>query len=85
MRPVLGTPWFEPKRWGYGATPSTWQGWLATMVFVALMAADVALLRGPLRWACGAALTAGFVALACAKTNGTLRWQWGRDRGVRPG
>ena len=25
--------WFKPKSHGYGATPSTWQGWLATGLF----------------------------------------------------
>ncbi|MCB1514044.1 MAG: hypothetical protein H6876_02670 [Hyphomicrobiaceae bacterium] len=29
--------WFKPKTHGYGATPSTWQGWLATGVFSVLL------------------------------------------------
>ena len=24
--------WFRPKRYGYGATPITWQGWLLTVL-----------------------------------------------------
>lgn len=33
----LGRPWFAPKTYGYGATPSTWEGWLATAVFIVLV------------------------------------------------
>ena len=28
--------WFGPKAMGYGVTPASWQGWLATMLLVAL-------------------------------------------------
>jgi hypothetical protein len=27
--------WFRRKRWGYGWTPCSWQGWLVTALFVA--------------------------------------------------
>jgi hypothetical protein len=30
-------PWFAPKAYGYGFTPITWEGWLATLVFVLLV------------------------------------------------
>ena len=29
--------WFRPKRYGYGATPVTWQGWAVTIATVAAM------------------------------------------------
>jgi len=28
--------WFRQKRFGYGATPNTWQGWLFTIISAAL-------------------------------------------------
>ena len=28
--------WFRQKRFGYGATPNTWQGWLFTIAGAAL-------------------------------------------------
>ncbi|MBS0280628.1 MAG: hypothetical protein JSR25_05665 [Proteobacteria bacterium] len=28
--------WFRQKRFGYGATPNTWQGWLLTALSAAL-------------------------------------------------
>lgn len=31
--------WFRQKRHGYGATPSTWEGWLVTIASLLLIAA----------------------------------------------
>ncbi len=32
-----GGGWFGPKRWGWGIIPKTWQGWVTTAVYAALM------------------------------------------------
>jgi hypothetical protein len=29
--------WFRPKRYGYGMEPSSWEGWVATLVFTGLI------------------------------------------------
>ena len=29
--------WFGPKRWGWGASPASWEGWAATGVFILAM------------------------------------------------
>ena len=29
--------WFRPKRYGFGATPITWQGWAVTIATVLAM------------------------------------------------
>ncbi|MGH8156988.1 MAG: hypothetical protein ACREPQ_02620 [Rhodanobacter sp.] len=34
-----GGGWFGPKRWGWGIAPRTWQGWVTTVVYIALMVA----------------------------------------------
>jgi hypothetical protein len=31
--------WFRPKRYGYGATPITWQGWAVTVATVLVVVA----------------------------------------------
>ena len=77
--------WFRPKRYGYGATPTTWQGWALTLGTVAVMvAASITLRRTePHYW--GLAVMFGFDALALAflfigcrlKTDGEWRWRWG--------
>ncbi len=32
---MSGQLWFRAKRYGWGWTPATWQGWLVTTVYVA--------------------------------------------------
>lgn len=29
--------WFGPKAVGFGATPKSWEGWLATVIFLAVL------------------------------------------------
>lgn len=30
---VTDTAWFGPKRWGWGWSPASWQGWAVTLAF----------------------------------------------------
>jgi hypothetical protein len=61
---MMGKPWFAPKRFGYGATPSSREGWTATAVYIAVMILDAVLLRGALRLVGGVVLTAAFIGVA---------------------
>jgi hypothetical protein len=81
--------WFKPHTYGYGATPANWRGWLATAVFASslgILGLVLALASGGkpspgamLAWGLGVCvLTAGFVLLAHAKTDGQWRWRWGK-------
>jgi hypothetical protein len=81
--------WFKPKTYGYGATPASWKGWLASAAFalaVGMLAAVLTLASGGdarpgviLTWvAAVSALSAGFALLAYAKTDGQWRWRWGK-------
>jgi hypothetical protein len=77
--------WFKPKRYGYGATPVTWQGWCAIAVFVLVMI----VFNGALRltekhyWALAVLFTfdaiavAAFVVICKRRTKGEWRWRWG--------
>ena len=79
--------WFRRKHFGFGATPNTWQGWLATAAACALCFAVV--LTGPhirdnalraLWMTLGlAAVILPFCALAWIKTEGGWHWRWGRE------
>ncbi len=79
--------WFRPRRYGYGASPASWQGWL-------LVAADIAIVlgamwvflphQGPLpltnlaEWAVVAVgATAATVWISYRTTDGAWRWRWG--------
>ncbi|WP_066800333.1 hypothetical protein [Sphingomonas soli] len=71
--------WFAPKMFGLGAVPVTWQGWAATLVFVAL-AVVIAMLaehRSDIWIILLIPLILGFIGLSRAKTDGGWRWRWG--------
>jgi hypothetical protein len=36
MERITQTAWFGPKRWGWGWSPASWQGWAVTLLFGAL-------------------------------------------------
>jgi hypothetical protein len=81
--------WFRPKRYGYGATPVTWEGWAFTGLVVAIVAGSGWLLIGTNRtpdwtmllvwWAIVAVVLAVTVAVTKSRTEGSWRWRWGRD------
>jgi hypothetical protein len=82
--------WFAPKAYGYGATPVTWQGWLATFAFAAVIALLTLSVWGAsageaspffriaLWTAAAISLTAGFIWFCRRKTDGQWRWRWGK-------
>ena len=82
--------WFRPKRYGYGATPVTWQGWLLTLVIVAVIAGSVVAmnlfvdrsnLAAWLLWAaCISAATWWFIQISRQRTDGAWHWRWGKRR-----
>jgi len=81
--------WFRPKRYGYGATPTTWQGWAVTFAFAAAMAASIVAverLAGPtntaawLGWAAFMLVALlWFVQFSRRRTEGEWRWRWGAE------
>lgn len=67
--------WFVRKRWGIGGRPATWQGWLATAIFVGLLLLAVNFLPGDAaKGAAAFALIAIFLTLSWIKTDGGWRW-----------
>ena len=78
----MTTYWFKPKRYGYGATPTTWQGWAMTLGTVFVMVAVSLYLRLTEQnlWALLAFDVLALVTLAVIcrnKTDGEWRWRWG--------
>jgi hypothetical protein len=72
--------WFAPKRYGYGAgLPIAWQGWVATIVHLTVIALVVLWLHKALL---ALAITLSFVVfgplpLYAAKTRGGWKWRVG--------
>ena len=75
--------WFKPKRYGYGATPVTWQGWMVTLLAVAAMITVSLCLRLTEKNDWVLVVMLGFDALVVValvivsrrKTDG--EWRWG--------
>jgi hypothetical protein len=81
----MTTYWFKPKRYGYGATPVTWQGWALTIGIVLTMVAVSLCLRltDKSPWALAALVAFDVMALGALaiisyrKTDGEWHWRWG--------
>jgi hypothetical protein len=79
--------WFRQKKFGYGATPSTWQGWVVTIV--SALAVFGVILSGPMIrdnilravWIGAGLLVTVLVTVSITyrKTEGGWRWRNGRD------
>lgn len=81
--------WFKAKTHGWGWTPATWHGWLATAIYASAFgiwiaywvrsaeAGDASVLKG---FAPLLLLTVGFVLLCWTKGE-KPRWSWGRNKG----
>lgn len=78
---VRASYWFRPKMFGWGAVPVTWQGWAATLAFVAVAAAIAYLAehRSEIWLLLLAPIVLAFIWLCWAKTDGEWRWRWGAD------
>ena len=85
--------WFRPKRYGYGAEPLNWKGWMAVVIYVAVvMSFTVPLMILPALNEPNCAggdvtiwltlmvvVTLAFVWLCWVKTDGQWRWRWGQS------
>jgi hypothetical protein len=72
--------WFRPKRFGYGATPITWEGWLVTFVSALLIVAAGYLMvtgHGPQGAAAIVVIMIATIVISKAKTEGGWKWRWG--------
>jgi hypothetical protein len=82
--------WFRPRRYGYGATPVTWEGWALTVAVAAIVAISVAamnLLADRVNFAVWiawaaiiAAVVVSFVRISRQRTDGEWRWRWNAPR-----
>ena len=60
-------PWFRPKRYGLGLTPSSWQGWLLTGAYVVALVVlgfTVAAAQPVIFWTLFALATVAFLLVA---------------------
>jgi hypothetical protein len=77
-----GPEWFAPKRYGYGSgAPISWQGWMLTIGFVAIVIIlSVRLAGRPLQLCAALAPFLITFTVICARTTrGGWRWRWGDE------
>lgn len=77
------TYWFCQKRFGLGAAPNTWQGWILTELFVLFLCTMCYWVSNTAPniswWRILGLGTALFIFLVWKKTDGGWRWRWGND------
>lgn len=74
-------PWFQPKRFGYGAgLPITWEGWAVLILFLIGIIVACVMLTGLWQVVAVATLVVTVIGVAATKTEGGWRWRWGNDR-----
>ena len=77
--------WFRQKKFGYGATPNTWQGWLliffsSALVIGLVIGADFMRENAMRFWLIALGMpivVVPAVLITHAKTEGGWRWRWG--------
>lgn len=78
-------PWFAAKRYGIGSgLPVAWQGWLALLLFLAVLSGISALsvffhsaIVVFIEIVMIPAIVAVFLVICAAKTEGGWKWRWG--------
>lgn len=79
----MGKPWFNPKRFGYGAgLPCSWQGWLLLIAYLAVVLASSATMKEGserLHVAIIVIATVALIVICARTTRGGWRWRWGQD------
>jgi hypothetical protein len=77
--------WFKPRRYGYGATPMVWQGWVAIITLPVICGAVAFALFAWFPPVVAFILFAiflpaavfAFIAFVRKRTDGEWRWNWG--------
>jgi hypothetical protein len=80
--------WFRPRRYGWGARPIIWEGWLFVIVLLVILIGGCIYVRNNYDSLTAYSLwlavmfIAVFAAISFAKrkTNGPWRFRWGRWR-----
>jgi uncharacterized membrane protein YhaH (DUF805 family) len=73
--------WFKRKLYGWGWTPSTWQGWLVILVWAIFF--GVAMLNIDHEWLKNylfITLSTLLLIYICYKKGEKPRWQWGKRK-----
>lgn len=78
--------WFRAKRYGWGWTPASWQGWLVLGLYALAIAGAASVMAAAepagLAWLAGmllAMLATLTLVIVCYRTGDPPRWRWGDE------
>jgi hypothetical protein len=71
--------WFTVKRYGYGATPCTWQGWVVLLFFLLLLMGMAILFSENTVLFAFASVVLVFMIIFISKymSDDVWKWRWG--------
>ena len=77
---MLNKYWFKPKKYGIGATPSSWEGWLITLFFILIVLyTAINFKNNSFQFILILIiLIIIFILIAKNKTDGKWKWRWGK-------
>jgi L-asparagine transporter-like permease len=78
---MINKYWFKPKRYGYGAMPTSREGWLVTLVFILITLYTASHFESN-SFQFILILTVLIIILivvAKKKTDGEWKWRWGNN------
>ncbi len=71
--------WFRRKLYGWGWYPSSWEGWVVLLIWVALFAFSMSRVdHEGIKNIWLVFLFTGILILVCYKKGEKPRWQWGK-------
>lgn len=87
----MKTYWFKRKRFGWGWTPATWQGWTVVLVFIVLLTANMVrkyeVINEDAFYLHYLLPETGILILIliaiCFLTGESPKWQWGEKQQVK--
>lgn len=71
--------WFKPKNYGYGAYPSSWEGYTLMLIFIICLFLSIryTLTKPWLFTLIVFILTSILIFISRIKTEGSWKWRWG--------
>lgn len=70
--------WFKRKTYGYGWTPSTWQGWAVIVVWLILFYFAVTKIDSEIVKLVSILILTGILIFVSYKKGEKPKWQWGK-------
>ncbi len=73
--------WFKNKRFGWGWTPATWEGWLITLLFLALgVVAGMLFGEDSIAFFVSIFVLVTLLIFICYATGEKPEWRWGNKK-----